>query len=273
MENNLDSLKDAVEQLKNKKEDIKLRVKREESSYKECIYKVTDWLYRADCLEAQANKIIAEGEEELQKRRHGCCSSQNLSCEVGNKVCEVLKAVQKSLIEGKSTLLKKVRDELVGTHNSTAVIWVDVSKEACLDTIQNAIRNQLGIPDETWKNTDKGSRAAEISRLLDSRKFILILDDLWDRLDLSNVGVPQSNRSKIVFTTRSEGVCDDMNAQIKLKLKCMSQEEAMRLFWMKVGEETRNSRAQFEYVVETLNKEVCQGLPLALMLLVKYWLG
>ncbi|KAJ9178995.1 hypothetical protein P3X46_010830 [Hevea brasiliensis] len=320
MEDNLDSLKDAVEQLKNKKEDIKLRVKREESSYKECIYKVTDWLYRADCLEAQANKIIAEGEEELQKRRHGCCSSQNLSCEVGNKVCEVLKAVQKSLIEGnfdvvvkrtphdvvdvihvettvgfesklddvwrclydeslriigiygmpgvgKSTLLKKVSDELVGTHNSTVVIWVDVSKEACLDTIQNAIRNQLGIPDETWKNTDKGNRAAEISRLLDSRKFILILDDLWDRLDLSNVGVPQSNRSKIVFTTRSEGVCDDMNAQIKLKLKCMSQEEAMRLFWMEVGEETRNSRAQFEYVVETLNKEVCQGLPLALIVI------
>ncbi|KAF2323127.1 hypothetical protein GH714_033572 [Hevea brasiliensis] len=72
-----------------------------------------------------------------------------------------------------------------------------------------------------------------------------------------------SNGSKIVFATISNGICDDMKAQIKLKLKCMSQGEALNLFWMKVGVDTRNSLTKVEYIAETLNAEICQGLPLA----------
>ncbi|KAJ0006671.1 hypothetical protein Pint_29913 [Pistacia integerrima] len=172
---------------------------------------------------------------------------------------------------GKTTLLKKLNNKFIDKrHGFDVVIWVTVSKEVNLVGIQEVIRHKLQIPDETWeKKTDEHSRATEICRSLSGKRFVLLLDDLWERIDLRNMGVPDlsyhQNGSKIVFTTRSEDVCHSMDAAVKkFEVKCLSFDESFELFRQCVTEDVLNSHHQTREFAETVAKE-CKGLPLALI--------
>ncbi|KAL5756335.1 hypothetical protein ACOSQ2_021081 [Xanthoceras sorbifolium] len=157
---------------------------------------------------------------------------------------------------GKTTLLKKLNNEFLKTrHNYDVVIWVLVSKEVKLEKIQETIRNKLGILEEMWINRSEEERAAQILERLHNKRFLLFLDDLWDPLDLSKVGISLSNNQnafKIVFTTR------------KFKLHGLPPEAALRLFRQKVGEDVLNSHHELPQLAEIVAKE-CNGLPLALV--------
>ncbi|KAJ0075720.1 hypothetical protein Patl1_34092 [Pistacia atlantica] len=172
---------------------------------------------------------------------------------------------------GKTTLLKKLNNKFI--HNRLdfdVVIWVTVSKEVKLDGIQEVIRHKLQIPDETWKTkTDEHGRATEICRCLRGKKFVLLLDDLWERIDLRNMGVPNlsddQNGSKIIFTTRSEDVCDSMDTVVKkFQVQCLPFEESFELFQQCVKEDVLNSHPDIQELAKTVAKE-CKGLPLALI--------
>ncbi|KAK2651513.1 hypothetical protein Ddye_011378 [Dipteronia dyeriana] len=169
---------------------------------------------------------------------------------------------------GKTTLLKNLNNRFLETsHNFDVVIWAVVSKEVKLENIQETIRNKLVISDEIWKNKNKDERAAQILKRLHNKRFVLLLDDLWDRLDLSTVGVSFSNIQngcKIVFTTRSGEVCGQMEADARFKLYGLPKEAALNLFRQKVGEDVLNSHHELPKLAEIVAEE-CSGLPLALV--------
>ncbi|CAA6672455.1 unnamed protein product [Spirodela intermedia] len=116
---------------------------------------------------------------------------------------------------GKTTLLKAVDDELLGDVGQDSsrfdlVIWVIVSKELDVLKVQEDIGVRLGYcrPGEGQGPTlprHLHDRATTLLSALSQRRFLLLLDDLWEKLDLGAVGVPVSlrNGSKIVFTTRA----------------------------------------------------------------------
>ncbi|XP_031263821.1 disease resistance protein SUMM2-like [Pistacia vera] len=172
---------------------------------------------------------------------------------------------------GKTTLLKKLNNKFIDNRlDFGVVIWVTVSKEVNLDGIQEVIRHKLQIPDETWKTkTDEHSRATEICRSLGGKKFVLLLDDLWERIDLREMGIPDlsyhQNWSKIVFTTRSKDVCDSMDPAVqKFEVNWLSFEESFDLFQQCVKEDVLNSHPEIPELAKTVAKE-CKGLPLALI--------
>ncbi|KAJ0007382.1 hypothetical protein Pint_29908 [Pistacia integerrima] len=172
---------------------------------------------------------------------------------------------------GKTTLLKELNNKFIDNRlDFDVVIWVTVSKEVNLDGIQEVIRHKLQIPDETWKTkTDENGRATEICRSLRGKKFVLLLDDLWERMELRDMGVPDlsysQNGSKIIFTTRSEDVCDSMDAVVKkFEVQCLPFEESFELFRQCVKEEVLNSHPEIPELAKTVAKE-CKGLPLALI--------
>ncbi|XP_058004030.1 disease resistance protein SUMM2-like [Hevea brasiliensis] len=169
---------------------------------------------------------------------------------------------------GKTTLLKKVNNHFLETsHSFDAVIWVVVSKQVNMERIQEAICNKLAIPDELWRNRNEEDRTGVILKFLTAKNFVLLLDDLWDHLDLLRIGIPPLDRtsgSKVVFTTRSQEVCGFMKADKSIKVECLVPEEALQLFQMKLSQGTLNAHRDIPKLAVML-AECCQGLPLALI--------
>ncbi|XP_006427324.2 disease resistance protein RFL1 [Citrus clementina] len=169
---------------------------------------------------------------------------------------------------GKTTLLTHINNKfLESPTNFDCVIWVVVSKDLRLEKIQEDIGKKIGLSDDSWKNKSFDEKAVDIQRRLGEKRFVLLLDDLWERVDLTEVGVPlpsaQNTTSKVVFTTRSIGVCGSMRAR-PVKVACLSEKQAWELFRENVGEETLESDHEIVELAQTVAKE-CGGLPLALI--------
>ncbi|XP_010268342.1 PREDICTED: probable disease resistance protein At1g61300 [Nelumbo nucifera] len=175
---------------------------------------------------------------------------------------------------GKTTLLKKINNEfLVKTANNSdfdPVIWAVVSKELNTAEIRKQIGDQLGITRK--EDANQVAEATVIFRLLNrQKKFLLLLDDVWERVDLEEIGIPHpstvtesNNKSKVIFTTRSEKVCGEMEAKNIFKVECLRDDEACNLFEEKVGEDTLNCDPDIRQLARDVVKE-CGGLPLALI--------
>ncbi|KAL5705935.1 mitogen-activated protein kinase kinase [Ranunculus cassubicifolius] len=167
---------------------------------------------------------------------------------------------------GKTTLLRKINNGFVKRrHDFDLVIWVVISKEVDLEKVQYSIGERLGF---SWSDTkDLASRAQDIFNVLMRKRFVLLLDDIWERLDLLSIGIPQPdsvNNSKIVFTTRSETVCGRMEADKKIRVECLNWDQAWTLFQKKVGQEALNFNLEILKLAQRVAKECC-GLPLALI--------
>ncbi|KAF5741723.1 disease resistance protein [Tripterygium wilfordii] len=171
---------------------------------------------------------------------------------------------------GKTTLLKQINNNFLDALNDfDVVIWVVVSKDLNYEKIQEQIGEKIGFKEDVWRTKSIHQKAADIFKVLSKRRFALLLDDIWERVDLIKVGVPvpnEHNGSKIVFTTRSEEVCGRMGAQRRIRVRCLTWEEAWKLFKQNVGDDIPNSHPEIPALAETVARE-CGGLPLALITL------
>ncbi|KAH0641476.1 hypothetical protein KY289_032450 [Solanum tuberosum] len=103
-------------------------------------------------------------------------------------------------------------------------------------------------------------------RLKQEKSFLLILDDVWEAIDLAHLGVPQPEdpaRSKIIVTSRFLDVCRQMNmrADTELNVSTLEEDESWQLFVKNAGDV-----ANLEHI-QPLAKEIareCGGLPLAI---------
>ncbi|KAK8575884.1 hypothetical protein V6N12_063535 [Hibiscus sabdariffa] len=169
---------------------------------------------------------------------------------------------------GKTALLTQINNKFSTTHNNfNVVIWAPVTKDYHVEKIQDKIGGRIGFSDKSWKSKSVEEKAEDIYGFLRNKKFVVLLDDLWERLDLNKVGIPKPSRengSKLIFTTRSLEVCGEMEARKRIKVECMKPEEAWKLFQDKVGHEALNSHPDIPKLAEQVAKE-CGGLPLALI--------
>ncbi|KAK2632721.1 hypothetical protein EUGRSUZ_L01171 [Eucalyptus grandis] len=169
---------------------------------------------------------------------------------------------------GKTTLMKRINKDLSNAnHGFEIVIWVVISRQVNEDNIRDTIRKRLNIKDETWGRWSQDDRVHYLLEVLTHKKFVLLIDDVWERLDLSKIGVPHpclENGSKVVFTTRLKEVCCQMKADEACEVQCLTQEEAMGLFENNVGKSTIHSHAQIPELAKNIVLE-CKGLPLALV--------
>ncbi|XVF11375.1 hypothetical protein REPUB_Repub08aG0022600 [Reevesia pubescens] len=169
---------------------------------------------------------------------------------------------------GKTTLLNKINNKFCEAPNRfDVVIWIVVSKGFYIGKVQDDIARRIGIIDGPWKDKTLDEKALGIFRVLKDKKFVLLLDDIWERVDLVKVGIPpptQENDSKVVFTTRSVDVCGHMDANKIIPVQCLPEEKAWELFQERVGAQTLDSSPDICQLAHEVAKE-CQGLPLALI--------
>ncbi|KAG8492312.1 hypothetical protein CXB51_009849 [Gossypium anomalum] len=167
---------------------------------------------------------------------------------------------------GKTTIMKHIHNDLLKEQRFERVIWVTISKEFNVMKVQNDIADALKLKDDWPREGDKLRRAAILSEMLkNAGKHVLILDDVWDKVSLEEVGIPEpsgSNGCKLVLTTSSEHVCKYMGCKV-IKVKPLSEEEALILFLNKVGPNI----VQSPTIMPTLKLVVkeCAGLPLTIV--------
>ena len=96
---------------------------------------------------------------------------------------------------------------------------------------------------------------------------MLILDDIWERIDLSDVGIPilnQDNGCKVLLTIRDFGVCQQMETDVQIQIEKLPEEEAWSLFNEKVGHVAMSLR--IEPIARAIIKK-CGGLPLTIIVI------
>ncbi|CAN6989536.1 unnamed protein product [Brassica oleracea var. botrytis] len=169
---------------------------------------------------------------------------------------------------GKTTLLTQINNKFIEKKNNFDVVWVDVSKELQIQKIQNQVAKKLGLDDdgEDWNQKDEEEKACAIHNVLKRRKFVLLMDDLWEKVELTLIGVPYPDRGngcKIVFTTRSKEVCGRMRVDAEMEVQCLLPQDALELFKKVVGETTLRSDPSIPELAAEVAKK-CHGLPLAL---------
>ncbi|KAI3941744.1 hypothetical protein MKW92_021601 [Papaver armeniacum] len=170
---------------------------------------------------------------------------------------------------GKTTLLHKVNNQFAGTELFDAVVFVVVSKDLNIKSIQNHIGKKLGLH---WaEETETCERATDIFQAIKNKKFMLLLDDIWEGIDLEKIGVSKNTNqitgSKVVvFTTRNEQVCGFMEADKRIKIECLDEDQAWSLFQQKVKQEALSCHPDIPKIAKKVAKE-CRGLPLALIVI------
>ncbi|ESR40399.1 hypothetical protein CICLE_v10027589mg [Citrus x clementina] len=170
---------------------------------------------------------------------------------------------------GKTTLLTQINNKFLDTPNSfDFVIWIVVSKDLQLAKIQEGIAKKIGLFNESWQSKGLEEKANKIFKILSKKKFVLLLDDIWELVDLAQVGLPVSScasaSNKIVFTTREIEVCGQMEAHRSFKVECLGFDDAWKLFEEKVGRDTLDTHPEIPELAEAVARE-CGGLPLALI--------
>nr|POE54642.1 putative disease resistance protein [Quercus suber] len=186
---------------------------------------------------------------------------------------EVLKALRADKINmiaicgmggiGKTTMAKVVAKRAKDDKLFDEVVMAVVSQSTDLSKIQGQIADMLGLE---LKRESEGGRAEQLySRLKDIKSVLVILDDVWDALDLDLVGIPfggQHNRCKILLTSRSEEACTQMKAQNIFPIKVLPDEEAWNLFKGMAG--NCINTPGLHPIAKEVAKE-CGGLPVAIV--------
>ncbi|XP_022735336.1 probable disease resistance protein At5g63020 [Durio zibethinus] len=169
---------------------------------------------------------------------------------------------------GKTRLLTEINNKIgVSSGGFDVVIWVVVSKGFYIGKVQDDIAKRIGLFNGNWSDKAPEEKAIDIYGVLREKKFVLLLDDIWERVDLSKVGIPvpnQENDSQLIFTTRSKEVCGQMRAHEKIQVQCLPEEEAWELFEEHVGKDVFDSHPNIRGLAQEVAKE-CGGLPLALI--------
>eukprot|EP01018_Ginkgo_biloba_P026123 Gb_33911 [translate_table: standard] len=151
----------------------------------------------------------------------------------------------------KTSLLKTIYNNQEVRKFFNVVIWAIVSQNVNVFELQGNIAFTIDINLREISNIDM--RKMKLYNRLKEMKFLLVLDDLWEQLNMEDLGVASVKaRGSIVVTTRNEKVCRTMRTDKWWRMEPLSEREGWELL---------------EADVEDIAKEAaleCKGLPLAI---------
>lgn len=161
---------------------------------------------------------------------------------------------------GKTTLMRSVFNLNLCREKFDVVVWIYVGQNPDVRRMQMEMLRVLGFAGQLNENQD--IQAARIYKMLLGMRFLLVLDDVWQLLDLEALGVPPMDSlakagCKVMFSTRSPTVCDMMRAQRILETRLLSKDYAWNLFCSEVGVIVMlkpEIRVIAEQIVEELSK-------------------
>ncbi|OMO70425.1 Disease resistance protein [Corchorus olitorius] len=208
----------------------------------------------------QIMTTYVKGFEEFESRRH-----------VFNGVLEALKDDSVNIVGvygmggvGKTTLARQVGGEAKERMLFDTVVMGLVTPNAEIEAIQQEIGDRLGLEFDAKTVSVRADELRE--RLKKENKVLVILDDVWARLDLEAVGIPCGGEDagcKVLLTSRDLNVLSMMESSRNFSVGVLEEEEAWNLFKKMAGERVVESPDLYSTAVEIAKK--CAGLPIAIV--------
>ncbi|KAE8675384.1 Cc-nbs-lrr resistance-like protein [Hibiscus syriacus] len=167
---------------------------------------------------------------------------------------------------GKTSLVKEVERQLQEAKLFNSVVRVTVSQTPDIQKIRDQIAESLGLRIEEKSTVVRASRLRE--RLIQEKNqgVLIILDDIWEKLDLDEVGIPCGSQHKgcnILLTSRNKNVLSNgMGATKTFQLGDLEDEEAWEFFKKMSGDSFEIDNELRSTAIEVAKR--CAGLPLAI---------
>ncbi|GMP73013.1 hypothetical protein CsSME_00030877 [Camellia sinensis var. sinensis] len=178
---------------------------------------------------------------------------------------------------GKTTLVTEIGKKAKSDKFFDNAVMVVVSQNPDIKKIQGQIASWLGFTKLNDKENEIGRASMLCARLKDVKKILIILDDVWAKLNLADVGIPFGNDHpgcKIIITTRREQVCRTMGYEWEktkiVWLDVLPEQDSWDLFRKNVGDVVASS------ALNDVAREVCKecgGLPIAVVTVAKAMKG
>ncbi|KAK4729052.1 hypothetical protein R3W88_022040 [Solanum pinnatisectum] len=217
---------------------------------------------QAQNIRDQLRRLIEAGEKFGPSIKGQSAATRNL-----NEILQLLEDDKVCIIGvwgaggiGKTTLVKNLNNELQQIDVSRSkvsfgvVVWV---------TVQAQIANRLNVKVDT-KGSEESNASKIYQRLKQEKSFLVILDDVWEAIDLDDVGVPQPEDhagSKVIITSHFLGVCKQMKTQTEMNISTLDKDESWHLFIKNAGDVA--NRVDIQRLAMDIVRE-CGGLPLAI---------
>ncbi|KAJ9159064.1 hypothetical protein P3X46_024595 [Hevea brasiliensis] len=129
--------------------------------------------------------------------------------------------------------------------------------ELAKEKLRQEIAGRLKLKIEGMTKSEINFR---ISEELKDKKYLFLLDDVWDILDLGDIGICSNKKdSKVILASRKQNICWGMDIDAIEDLKPLPIKEAVALFKEKLG--TKGKHLEFRGVAEPVVKH-CSCLPL-----------
>ncbi|KAI8558287.1 hypothetical protein RHMOL_Rhmol04G0079600 [Rhododendron molle] len=159
---------------------------------------------------------------------------------------------------GKTTMVTKVGELVKKDGIFDEVVIAVVSQDANVIKIQEQLGERLNL---TLSEKTEVVRASRLWNKLDNgMKNLIILDDVWQELDLKEIGIPINKSCKVVLTSRNREVWKNMDVK-DFRIEILSEGESWALFKKKVGNDV--DAHELREIAWEVCKE-CQGLPVAI---------
>ncbi|KAG6751661.1 hypothetical protein NC652_030745 [Populus alba x Populus x berolinensis] len=194
---------------------------------------------------------------------------------VFNEIMNALKTADVNIVGvygmggvGKTTLVKEVSKQAIEDKLFDKMVIASVTRNPDIMKIQGQIADQLGL---TFNEESEWGRAGRLrERLKQEKKILVVLDDLWKRLDLEAIGISfkdEQNECKMLLTSREFDVLSsEMEVEKNFSISGLKEDEAWELFKKTAGGNVESPDVQF-IALKIATK--CAGLPLAIVTVAK----
>ncbi|KAB2607006.1 disease resistance protein [Pyrus ussuriensis x Pyrus communis] len=187
-----------------------------------------------------------------------------------NKVIEGLKREEVRMIGicgmggvGKTTMVKEIIVRLAKLDLFDKIVMATVSQSPSIRMIQSEIADKIGLKFE--EESEPGRALKLHGRLMEIKRILIVLDDVWTEPDFEAIGLPSADAHKgckVLLTSRDWEVCNRMGSQPIIAVPTLTTEESQELFREMVGESFNDP--DLRSIAKDVVKE-CGGLPIAIV--------
>ncbi|CAH1437305.1 unnamed protein product [Lactuca virosa] len=174
---------------------------------------------------------------------------------------------------GKTTMMEQLKKTAEDKKTFDYVVKVVIGQQINMFSIQQAVAEYMGQFLTETSNTARADRLRITFGNLPEgrRKVLLILDDVWETIELKDIGlIPFPNGFKLLLTSRNQNICNKIAVEADsdltlVRVDVMEELEAQNFFWQITGVSEQHDVELNQIGCKVVRR--CGFLPLAIKLI------